>query len=372
MSRIRKTIAKNYVNFRGWQTNHKFVVVESDDWGSIRMPSLDIVESLKTKYPLVNNKFTLLDGLEKTDDLIELFNLLKVHQDNNGNHPVITACCLVANPDFIKIQSNYFREYYYESIEQTYKAYGDKELLSLWLKEGILKNLLFPQFHGREHLNPQKWLNVLRSNNAMELEAFNSRALLGLSDSLTANKDLYMAAFEASNEKEEVLVKEATVDGLNLFQEIFGFKSISFVPSQSKQFERISETLVDNGVRFSQAGQHFISLGNGKFKKNDRFWGDKDKYGITYWRRNCNFEPYRGDKKAIDNCLSEIEIAFRWGKPAVISSHRINFTSRIDKDHRDRCLEQFDSLFFNILRKWPEVQFISSAQLAEIMLKSKS
>lgn len=370
MSKIKNKIAKHYINYRGWKTNRNVVVFESDDWGSIRMPSKEIVDELKKKYPLSNSKFTDLDGLERTRDLTELFALLKNYKDSNNNHPVITACTLLANPDFDKIEQFQFAEYFYQTIEETYNYYGESDLLSLWKNKGIKENLLYPQFHGREHLNPLKWLNVLQAGNEMELDAFHKRCLLGLSNSMTNSKDLYMAAFEANTETEEEYVKKATIDGLKKFKEIFGFNSISFVPSQSKQFEDINQTLVENGVKFSQAGQYFISKGDGTFKKVDRFWGDKDKFGMTFWRRNCNFEPYRDNPNEIEKCLSDIDIAFKWGKPAVISSHRINFTSRIDKNHRDKCLDQFDMLFTQIIRKHPEVEFLNSAQLADIMLQS--
>jgi hypothetical protein len=32
-------IAKKYTQLRTWKTNKKLIVIESDDWGSIRMPS---------------------------------------------------------------------------------------------------------------------------------------------------------------------------------------------------------------------------------------------------------------------------------------------------------------------------------------------
>ncbi|MFN3908663.1 MAG: hypothetical protein ACK4JX_06485 [Flavobacterium sp.] len=365
------TLAKNYINFRGWKTNRKIVVIESDDWGSIRMPSKEIVDELKIKYPLSNNKFTTLDGLERKSDLTELFSLLKNYKDLNNNHPVITACSLVANPDFKKIEESKFTNYFYKTIEETYKDYGETELLGIWKDQGIKENLLYPQFHGREHLNPIKWLKILQSGNNMELDAFHKKCLLGLSNAMTAPKDLYMAAFDANLDLEKEFVIKSTIDGLKIFKEIFGFNSISFVPSQSKQFEEINQTLVENGVKCSQAGQYFVPKGDGTFKKVDKFWGDKDRYGMTFWRRNCNFEPFKDNSNELEKCLSEIDIAFRWGKPAIISFHRINFTSRIEKTHRDKCLDKFDKLLLKIIKKHPDVEFINSAQLAEIMLKSK-
>lgn len=366
---IRQILAKNYINFRGWKTNRKIVVIESDDWGSIRMPSKEVVDLLKSKnYPIENNKFTLLDGLERKSDLEELFKVLESHKDKNGNNPVITACAVVANPDFNKIIESNFQEYFFEQIEQTYENYGEKSLLEFWCQYGIKKNLLYPQFHGREHLNPTKWLKALQSNNQMEHDAFASKALLGLAGGQTDRKDLYMAAFDAIDSNEKDVVDNIAIEGLKLFEDTFGFKSISFMPSQSKQYEELSKILIKSGVKFSQAGQFFIPTLNGNFTEQNNFWGYVDKFGIKYWRRNCTFEPHKGAKNPVDSCLKEIEIAFRWGKPAVISSHRINYTSRIDTEFRNQNLQVLNILLTKIIKKYPQVEFLNSEQLAKEML----
>ena len=44
-----KNLLKNISNLPGWRTNRKIVVIESDDWGSIRMPSLTIFEKFALK-----------------------------------------------------------------------------------------------------------------------------------------------------------------------------------------------------------------------------------------------------------------------------------------------------------------------------------
>ena len=366
---IRQILAKNYINFRGWKTKRNIVVIESDDWGSIRMPSKEVVDLFKSKnYPVEKNKFTLYDGLERKSDLEELFKVLMSHKDSKGNNPVVTACAVLANPDFNKITESNFQEYFYEPLSKTYENYGENGLLEFWRQNGIKKNIFYPQFHGREHLNPTKWLKVLQSNNEMENDAFASKALLGLAGGQTDIKDLYMAAFEAIDSKEKV--DKIAIEGLQMFEDTFGFKSISFMPSQSKQYEELSKTLIKSGVKFSQAGQFFIPTLNGNFIEQNNFWGHADKFGIKYWRRNCTFEPHKGTKNPIDSCLKEIEIAFRWGKPAVISSHRINYTSRINTEFRNQNLQFLNILLTKIIKKYPQVEFLNSEQLAREMMKS--
>jgi hypothetical protein len=367
---LKAQLAKHYINLRGWKTQRKIVVIESDDWGSIRMPSKQVVDLFKSKnYPLEINKFTLFDGLERQVDLEELFKVLESHKDEIGNNPVITACAVVANPDFDKIRESNFKEYFFEIIAETYKNYGEENLLDFWIENGIKKNLLYPQFHGREHLNPSRWLKVLQSNNQMEKEAFDNKTLLGLIGGQTTDNDIYMAAFEAITEEDKESVSRITKEGLNMFEQTFGFKSLSFMPSQAKQFEELNETLMVCGVKFNQAGQFSLPIENGIFKTINNFWGDVDKFGIKYWRRNCTFEPYKGSKNPVDSCLQEIEIAFRCGKPAVINSHRINFTSRINKEHRDLSLQSLNDLLSKIIKKYPQVEFLNSEQLAKVMLE---
>ena len=43
---IKQTITHNLLNVPGWRTNRHIVVIESDDWGSIRMPSKEVYDKL--------------------------------------------------------------------------------------------------------------------------------------------------------------------------------------------------------------------------------------------------------------------------------------------------------------------------------------
>ena len=99
-----KRIKKNLINVPGWVTSKKIVVIESDDWGSVSMPSLEAYNRLLAAgVPVDKSSFTQFDSLESEEDLNELFNVLTKYRDFKGNHPCITACAVVANPDFDKI-----------------------------------------------------------------------------------------------------------------------------------------------------------------------------------------------------------------------------------------------------------------------------
>lgn len=39
---LKDTAKRHFLNLPGWHTRRKIVVIESDDWGSIRMPSKEV------------------------------------------------------------------------------------------------------------------------------------------------------------------------------------------------------------------------------------------------------------------------------------------------------------------------------------------
>jgi hypothetical protein len=61
--------------------------------------------------------------------------------------------------------------------------------------------------------------------------------------------------------------------------------------------------------------------------------------------------------------MESIDISFKWGKPAIIGTHRINFAGRLGLEQRDKNLEMLDQLLTKILKKWPEVRFTDSTAL---------
>jgi len=51
--------------------------------------------------------------------------------------------------------------------------------------------------------------------------------------------------------------------------------------------------------------------------------------------RNCVLEPFANDGRDALMCLEFIDAAIRWNKPAIISSHRVNYLGGIDNSNQD-------------------------------------
>ncbi|PJE45275.1 MAG: hypothetical protein CUR32_00130 [Flavobacterium sp.] len=370
---LKTFLAKNYVNFRGWSTNRKIVVIESDDWGSIRMPSKNVYNDLLAQgIPVDKSYFTKYDSLESQEDLEQLFTVLQSFKDRNGRNPSVTANALVANPDFEAIKANNFSSYCFEKIEQTYlRYYGNTKVFDTW-KVGIKNRLLYPQFHGREHIGVWEWMNAIRSGEIQEQLGFEYQAILGLGNrkSATRQKD-YTAAFDYVTDEEKYSLLPIIEEGLQLFEKTFGFPSKSFIAPSAIRGDYLDEHLFKNGVMYHQLGGQWVPNGKGGIVYKDRFWGDRNQYGQIYWRRNVMFEPSRDHHfDWVKSAMNEMEIAFRWGKPAVINSHRVNFIGTLSEENRANSLRLLSELLTAMLKKWPDIEFICSDELGDYMLST--
>lgn len=366
-----QTLKRNYINFRGWSTKRKIIVIESDDWGAVRMPSRKVYDDfLKRGITVDKHYFAKNDCLESNEDIELLFGVLSSFKDKNGFHPVITANSVVANPDFNRIKDNNKQMYFYENIKETYKSYpAHDKVFDLWLNYGINQHLLWPQFHGREHINVSNWMRAINSNLEIEDFAFDNRVILGMktTDALRQSYN-YMAAFQYRNDDEKLLIESITEDGLQIFKDLFGFSSKSFIASCGIQGEHLDRVLSKNGVLFHQNGHQFRPLTDGTIKADQKLWGQRNKHGQVYWRRNATFEPSKLPSfDWVDSCLAEINCAFRWGKPAVINSHRVNFSGGIFKENRDNTLRLLTLLLKRVINRWPNIEFFTSEELGSVL-----
>ncbi|MBP7507735.1 MAG: hypothetical protein KA807_07940 [Prolixibacteraceae bacterium] len=365
-------VIRNLSNLAGWKTSRKLLVLESDDWGSIRMPSRDVYESLiQAGFDLTSDdgaRFNKYDTLASYEDLSCLFEILTSFKDQTGRPPVFTPVAVVANPDFEKIIRSDFSHYFYEPFNLTLTRYsGCEKSFDLWL-EGINKRLFVPQFHGREHLNVKIWLKTLKEGNEKTLTAFKN-GMWGFSTTEVPeiNAEL-QAAFDFIDTKDLIYHEEVIVTGLMLFYQIFGYRATYFVPPNGPFSSKLEPVCAREGIRYIATSKiQNEPLGQGRIKRNLHWIGQRNRNGLIYITRNCFFEPSQPGLDWVGNCLSDIAIAFKWGKPAVISTHRVNYIGSLYRINRENGLKQLECLLKQIIKNWPDVEFISSAELGEII-----
>lgn len=370
--KLKQIASRNLVNIPGWRSDRKIVVFESDDWGSIRMPSKEVYKKmLEHGIPVDKSPYCKYDSLASEDDLAILFDALTQFRDSSGRCPIITANTVVANPDFEKIEASNFEEYYYEVFTETLKRYSNhSNSFNLW-KDGMNTGIFHPQFHGREHLNVQLWLDLLQEGQPDFIFAFKNECF-GLSRDVFPEMKLSIQAALDTEESQEInFHKRSLAEGCNIFEKTFGYKAKSFIANNFIWDSSVHSTLSKAGIIYLQGMKYQKKP---LLRKTSRamvrhYLGEKNEFGQYYLIRNCAFEPSQ-ESFNFDNvgeCLRQISNAFLWNKPAIISSHRLNYIGHLDPQNRTRNIGMFRQLLKNIIKKWPEVEFMTSDELGTII-----
>jgi hypothetical protein len=147
---LKAYLKKHFVNSRGLSTSKKLLVIESDDWGSIRIPNRDAQSYLANeKLIKLSDPFSACDCIESAEDYKAIYEVLSGCKDNFDNHPVITTNMVMANPNFQKIKDEQFKTYHFEHFSETYESYYRNKRVFETLLKGIEQKFIFPQFHAQ-------------------------------------------------------------------------------------------------------------------------------------------------------------------------------------------------------------------------------
>lgn len=336
------------------------------------MPSRSVYEKcLQEGFPVDQTSFERYDSLLSEDDLDCLFDLLNGFKDSAERRPILTANVIMSNPDFAAIRESNFETYHFEPLQKTFARYPKHaRSLEKW-KDAITEGLLFPQFHGREHLNVERFMGALRANDPVARFSFDHEMPGCIPKGARNSPNLFVQTTRFQSESEKAQVKLAQLQGLEMFRQFFGFSSRTLTPTNYVWTDDFDSVVARAGVEAYQG----ISVLN--FQQSDgssvtrrRFLGTRTRSGQVNLVRNAIFEPSSSSESSMttaDKCLYKVAASFQMRKPAVISTHRVNFCGFIDRRNRDQNLRAMDYLLRSILKRWPDVEFISSVELLDII-----
>ena len=365
---MKQALINSIKNIRGWSSNKKIIVFSVDDYGNVRVDSADARQRMNVAGLKILSRFDAFDSLENKEDLLMLFETLSSVKDSRGNHAIFTPFAVPCNINFEQLAANNYQQYSYELLPETLaKLKGYEDVWDLW-KEGISKGLLVPQFHGREHLNLKVFEEKLKQKDHELLTALQNRSYTSLSNS--GYKTIaYTAAFDFWNSNENERFANIITDGLNAFEKVFGYRAVQFNAPGASENAVIHPMLKKSGIKYIDVP--YIKKehqGNGKFLKSFNYTGKQNWLGQIYQVRNVVFEPTHD--RGIDwvnYSLAQIESAFFWKRPAIISSHRVNFCGHINPDNRQRSINDLAKLLRKIIVRWPDVEFMSANQLGDLI-----
>lgn len=369
--KINRTLRINVKNIPGWHTKRKILIIEADDWGSIRMPSNETYFRLKKwKRDLVGeNVFDKFDTIESAEDLYALFRLLKSYRDKNGNFAKMTPFCNVANPDFGKIKNDNFQTYHYKTYKETIDHYQQvSSIFDLW-EQGIKEGIFFPQYHGREHLTVPLYMRYLQTGNEDLLFGFENEFCSVPLNNMPAIVKSFRPGFYFDNQEDFSFLENALTDGVLIFRDTFGINPDVFCPSNAVFHDKFKPLLLESGIKTTvETGKRYIPDGNGGYTTKYYINGRKDKSGIITYGRNCLFEPLKdGLEISLKNVMNQIKASFRWRKPAIIATHRVNFVGGLYNGNREMGLKALGLLLEKVLETWPDVEFMNSSEFSKLI-----
>lgn len=363
---------RNLTNYLGWKTQRKLVIFESDDWGSIRMPSNQARKRLiQVGAVSSSDPYALYDSLESNRDIQQLTDILTTFRDKNDNYPIFTLNFILGNPDFEEIKRCNYEKYSFKPFYITYKEYPDhSEALDL-IKFGIEKKVFESEFHGREHVNVERWLRHLKLQNTHANSAFNENCFFFKTESSLSQGKSIFAAFDLDRHNYATTIKNSLKEGFELFMDLFQKEPKSLIAPNYIWNENVEILAKDFGFSTIQGTkyQNLPVIGDSSYKRVYRYTGKQSSRGLYNTVRNCYFEPSSNldRNKTVSVALKQIENAFYWNTPAIISTHRLNYLGYLNPKNRETNLELLSTLLGAILKKWPDVEFVSSTELANIL-----
>lgn len=364
---------KTYLkNIGGFSTKRKIVVLLVDDYGSVRLDSREARDRIIDAGIKLRSRFDIYDALETKEDLEIIFNTLISVKDKNDRNAVISAVSVPCNIDFEGVLKDPTEGYRPENLQDTYNklealqpdAY--KGAWELW-KEGITRKIFIPEFHGREHLNLKVFEEKLKAADPALLTPLRRRSLIGIPETGYSTIN-FNASFDFWDFKETEDFPVMISDGLSRFEGVFGKKAIHFTPPRASDHQCLYSIFKEIGIKYVDTPlikrEH---QGYGRYTRTLNFTGQQTMAGLIKIVRNVVFEPGEQGNIGWPYTLKQIEAAFRMRKPAIISSHRVNFCGHIDKENRNKGIRDLKELLDKLVTRNPDIEFMSVAELGQLM-----
>lgn len=354
----------------GWKTSRKIIVFESDDWGSFRFKN----KAIRDKYiPAYDPKGWMHynDCFESHADVNSLSEVLKSVRDSKQRPACFTFLMNPANPDFKKIKKAHFMHFYSESFLETLSKRKDGKNLLKWYQKALSERFIEVGFHGREHLNQQSWMADLQAGDVNTLQGFEDR-IWGQSIIKSAKaKKHHRSTYKIKSYSELAGLKQNIKEGVELLNKTFHQNTTYFLPPDGPYHLSLNKTLVENGIQFIGLAKVHNNPLEPKWFQKKAFWlGKPTKEGLRVITRNVIFEPSSPrSTNWVKTALKGIEDAFKYKNPAVISTHRANYTGSLNVENRVNSLNELKILLDQILTKWPEVEFMTSSELGRTIEK---
>jgi hypothetical protein len=330
------------------------VIVQSDDWGRVGVPSLDALERLRVRHPNIGRDSWDFYGLESEEDIVALGDVLAETSDKDGRPACFTANFIMANADLRAMRAHDYGELRWIGIVDGFPApWTDRNFSSY--RFNIERKAFYPGLHGFTHFNIPGLLHALRSTTregaiARELAAEDTPYLASLTPEYNfallarGQEDRFLDAADQS-----YWIKQ----GVALFLNAFGFSPrTTCAPGY-----RANDTTF---LIWNEVGIEIVQTRRGP---------DVDINGsLLVLRRNVDFEPALQPDGSVAAALAQAQAAVARGSPIIVCTHSINYVSRhLGRAQQSRAMLR--EFLGQLLKTFPDLRFASDVEFADAYMR---
>jgi hypothetical protein len=304
-----KRVSRRLRLWAGFRCAEPVVVLESDDWGLRRHDATDLVARWGTPTGWA------AEEVETAADLDRLAEVL-------GRHgAVLTMNLIAANPDHAAIEADGFSRYHDRPLDET----AGPDVLDGY-RRGQATGAFCLELHGRAHADPDTWLEDLREGRpgARELFAAGVDGGLSLTEADAWRYHSEVATWSSGHRRPAAELVEWLRPAVDTVTRVAGRPPRAVVGPHYVVTPEAEIAWARLGLDFLEAAEH--RLDPAVDGASVSYLGQRGG-SLVHLTRTARFDPRPGRE---GHHVAESTIAmtrcFEQGLPAVIDTHRINFT----------------------------------------------
>jgi O-antigen/teichoic acid export membrane protein len=324
------------------------VIIQSDDWGRVGIPSSIVIEELKAAGFHVGNSLWDQYGLETTDDVDQLTRVLTEFRDVDGHPACFTANFILANADLKAMAADHWREFKWKSIGDGFPEPWDDHLVPAY-RRAIDAGVFYAALHGFTHFNSPVMISALRDEEDLGRRA---RSLaerdIPYLRSMTPEYNFALASYDSLGEHFLSQAEQASwiEQGVRLFEEVFATTPVSTCAPGYRATDQTFSLFRRAGIAIVQDTGGIIPT---------------DRNGLLFLSRNVSFEPVLSDDNLVELAIGQAKRAVAAAVPIIICSHSINYISRfINQAEFGR--KALGRLLTALLAEFPNIRFANDAE----------